>query len=47
MKNISENTKEAHRNFLFALEDYYLDDDNRLFLHAGFTNLRGVAYDTY
>ena len=46
-ENISENTKEAHRNFLFALEDYYLDDDNRLFLHAGFTNLRGVAYEYF
>jgi serine/threonine protein phosphatase 1 len=29
------------------LEDYYLDDQNRLFVHAGFTNLNGVKYEYF
>lgn len=32
-----------HQQFLEALEDYYLNKDNKLFLHAGFTNLHGIA----
>ena len=27
--------------------DYYLDQDNRLFIHAGFTNSKGVAYEYF
>ncbi|MDO3693888.1 metallophosphoesterase family protein [Wenyingzhuangia sp. chi5] len=31
-----------HIHFLENLENYYLDNQNRLFVHAGFTNVRGV-----
>lgn len=34
--------REAHQEFLEKLEDYYLDDKNRLFVHAGFTSQHGV-----
>ena len=38
-QNIDFTTKEKHIRFLQSLHDYYLDDENRLFIHAGFTNL--------
>lgn len=43
--NADKNTKKEHILFYENLMDYYLDDDNKLFLHAGFTNLKGVAYE--
>jgi len=42
-----KNTKEAHINFYQSLENYYLDQKNRLFLHAGFTHLRGIEYEYF
>ena len=38
-------TKAKHIQFYESLRDYYLDDKNRLFLHAGFTNLKGVEHE--
>ncbi len=38
-------TKAKHIQFYEGLRDYYLDDKNRLFLHAGFTNLKGVEHE--
>jgi serine/threonine protein phosphatase 1 len=29
------------------LKNYYLDDENRLFIHAGFTNVRGVDFEFF
>lgn len=46
-KNINSSTKQKHIKFLQSLQDYYLDDQNRLFIHAGFTNIRGVAYEFF
>lgn len=40
-------TKEIHISFLEGLKSYYLDDENRLFIHAGFTNLKGVDYEFF
>ncbi|MDV7186691.1 metallophosphoesterase family protein [Lutibacter sp. TH_r2] len=40
--NVSNNEIDLHIQFLENLEDYYLDSENRLFLHAGFTNEKGV-----
>lgn len=46
-KNVSlENVKE-HIAFLEILENYHLDKKNRLFVHAGFTNLNGVEYEYF
>ncbi|WP_284651087.1 metallophosphoesterase family protein [Flavobacterium terrisoli] len=45
--NISDATKNEHIKFLKALQDYYHDDQNRLFIHAGFTNLNGIHYEYF
>lgn len=39
--------RKAHKAFFGNLENYYLDRENRLFLHAGFTNVKGVAYEYF
>lgn len=45
--NVNAATKKKHIGFLNSLEDYYLDDQNRLFIHAGFTNMNGVAFEHF
>ncbi|GMN09669.1 metallophosphoesterase family protein [Croceitalea sp. MTPC9] len=37
----------AHLRFFESLENTYLDEDNRLYLHAGYTNLKGIAYEYF
>lgn len=37
----------AHVAFYESLKNYYLDTENRLFLHAGFTNLNGVGHEYF
>ncbi|WP_298417568.1 metallophosphoesterase [uncultured Kordia sp.] len=39
--------KEQHITFYNQLENYVLDDQNRLFLHAGFTSMHGVEKEFY
>ena len=46
-QNIDAETKEKHIHFLQSLQNYYLDDENRLFIHAGFTNMKGVDYEYF
>ena len=46
-QNINAETKEKHIQFLQSLQDYYLDDKNRLFIHAGFTNMKGVEHEYF
>ncbi|XHP73780.1 Serine/threonine-protein phosphatase 1 [Arenibacter antarcticus] len=43
-----DKVKKLHVNFYDNLDNYYIDGENRLFIHAGFTNLKGVEqeYDT-
>jgi serine/threonine protein phosphatase 1 len=45
--NVSSETKEKHVAFLKSLENYNLDEQNRLFVHAGFTNMNGVAFEHF
>lgn len=40
-------TKEKHIEFLQSLKSHYIDDKNRLFIHAGFTNLNGIDYEYF
>ncbi len=40
-------TKKNHVKFLQSLNDYHLDEQNRLFIHAGFTNMNGVTYEYF
>ena len=44
---VSAATKLKHIEFLHALADYHLDDDNRLFIHAGFTNMNGIDFEYF
>ncbi|WP_338377835.1 metallophosphoesterase family protein [uncultured Flavobacterium sp.] len=46
-EKIDATTKQIHINFLEALESYHLDNENRLFIHAGFTNLKGVDFEYF
>ncbi len=43
----SGETIKKHITFLESLQDYYLDEQNRLFIHAGFTNMNGVIYEYF
>jgi serine/threonine protein phosphatase 1 len=45
--NVNEATKQKHIDFLKSLHNYYLDSSNRLFVHAGFTNLNGVTHEYF
>ena len=45
--NVDEATKQKHIDFLKNLDNYYLDSSNRLFVHAGFTNLNGVTHEYF
>lgn len=40
-------TKKSHIYFYEGLHNYHLDTRNRLFLHAGFTNLKGVDFEYF
>ena len=46
-KNVNNQTKKIHIDFLKSLKNYYLDAQNRLFIHAGFTNMNGVEYEYF
>jgi serine/threonine protein phosphatase 1 len=39
--------KKAHIQFYRGLQNTYLDAEKRLFLHAGFTNLKGIDYEYF
>jgi len=39
--------KQQHLDFYQNLEDYHIDDQNRLFIHAGFTSMHGVHKEYY
>lgn len=41
-KEVSETRLALHADFLRDLSTHYHDEENRLFVHAGFTNLNGV-----
>lgn len=43
----SKETIERHIIFYESLENYFIDEKNRLFLHAGYTNLRGVSHEYF
>jgi serine/threonine protein phosphatase 1 len=46
-ENESPETINSHIEFLQSLENYYLDAKNRLFVHAGFTNVNGIDYEYF
>ncbi|SFB01174.1 serine/threonine protein phosphatase 1 [Flavobacterium swingsii] len=46
-QTVSKEAKENHIQFLKSLQNYYLDSDNKLFVHAGFTNMNGVHFEYF
>lgn len=44
---LTEEKKQLHMLFLESLYDYHLDENNRLFIHAGFTNLNGITHEFF
>ena len=40
-------SKNTHKTFFKALQDYYVDKERRLFIHAGFTSMHGVGHEEY
>lgn len=46
-QGFSEEEKQKHLEFFESMTLYHIDDDNRLFLHAGFTSMHGVNQEVY
>lgn len=46
-KNIDSKTKKQHQEFLENLTPYHIDAKNRLFVHAGFTNIKGPSLEYF
>ncbi|GAA4949352.1 metallophosphoesterase family protein [Algibacter agarivorans] len=46
-EGFSEDDKEQHLECFENMPLYYLDDENRLFLHAGFTSMHGVEKEVF
>ena len=46
-ENESPETIDLHIEFLKNLKNYYLDINNRLFIHAGFTNINGIEQEYF
>lgn len=44
-RKFSEARKQEHIRFYDQLHNYYIDKENRLFVHAGFTNLKGPEHE--
>lgn len=46
-EKVSPETIQKHIEFIQSLKAYHLDEENRLFVHAGFTNMNGVNFEYY
>jgi serine/threonine protein phosphatase 1 len=46
-ESVSEKDKLKHIAFLEMLDNYHLDVQNRLFVHAGFTNMNGIKFEHF
>ncbi|PWA06891.1 metallophosphoesterase family protein [Flavobacterium psychrotolerans] len=44
---VDDETKKKHIKFLKSLSNHYLDEKNRLFVHAGFTNMNGIDFEYF
>ncbi|MGC4040827.1 MAG: metallophosphoesterase [Flavobacterium sp.] len=45
--SVTNEKKQTHMEFLRTLKDYHLDEKNRLFIHAGFTNMNGIQFEYF
>lgn len=46
-ENVSGERRNAHIGFVESSRGYFLDESNRLFVHAGFTHLKGVESEYF
>jgi len=46
-KMLSREDKDRHIEFFESLQHYFIDAQNRLFVHAGFTNPKGVEFEFF
>lgn len=46
-ENINKSHKKIHQQFIEHMPNYHVDDQNRLYVHAGFTNMHGPDYEYY
>jgi len=46
-EHTSEDEKQNHLAFFNKMHNYYIDEANRLFIHAGFSSMHGPAHETY
>ena len=46
-KAFTETQKKKHLNFLESMKFYFIDSENRLFIHAGFTSMHGPEQEFY
>ena len=44
---VDKTTINNHIDFLKTLKNFHLDEQNRLFVHAGFTNMNGVDFEYF
>jgi serine/threonine protein phosphatase 1 len=44
---VDKKTIKKHIEFLKSLKNFHLDEQNRLFIHAGFTNMNGVDFEYF
>ncbi len=44
---VSTEKKKQHMAFYAQLKNYHIDSENRLFVHAGFTNVKGPRYEYF
>jgi len=47
LDNITQEKRDTHLAFFKGLQNYHIDEQNRLFVHAGFTNPRGVKAEFF
>ena len=46
-KNLTAKATQTHLEFFNRLRNYYIDDKNRLFIHAGFSSMHGPEKEMY
>jgi serine/threonine protein phosphatase 1 len=46
-KSIPDPVKQIHLNFFERMKDYYVDEHNNLFIHAGFSSMHGPEKERY
>lgn len=46
-ESVDDEMKQNHLHFFEAMKGYHTDEQNRLFIHAGFTSMHGPAKETY